>query len=72
MHNNLTPQNNAQATYYFKKDLDKYIITENTNLHEFQRLSKIFSYFPPFKVLIDSQVYNIKSYDLSPTPSGKN
>ena len=24
-------------------------------MHEFQRLSKIFSYFPPFKVLIDSQ-----------------
>ncbi len=68
---NLTPQNHAQATYYCKKDLDKYIITENFNLHEFQRLSKIFSYFPPFKVLIDSQVYNIKSYDISPTPNGK-
>lgn len=67
----LKPQDNTIATYYSKKDLDKYIITEKYSLCEFQRLSKIFSYFPPFRVLIDSQIYNIKSYHFSPTYNGK-
>ncbi len=63
----LTPQNDAEATYYSKKDLNKYIVTEDFNLHEFQRLSNIFNYFPPFRVLIDSEIRNIKAYYFRPT-----
>ena len=63
----LTPQDHSQATYYSKRELDKYIVDSTFTYPEFCKLETIFKHYFPFRVLIDSQIYEVKSFDLKPT-----
>lgn len=67
----LFKQDHTQASYYSKEDLDNYIINKNTTYQDFVKYSRIFNYYPPFRVLVGTNVYKIISYSLEPINNGK-
>lgn len=64
-----TVQDEKNATYYSKKQLDNYVIDENTSYEMFIRIVKAFKGFIPIKIIYRNKIMVLKNISLEESQS---